>query len=305
MLTLWTYPKSLFSIERWKGVLRNKMKRVRGPASVVRSLSQGLTLLQYKFTVDTDQPADILHVITGTGTLREALRLKKAGKVSKLIAGPNIAISPLDEKRLLCHPDIDCVLVPCPWVRDFFISQAPLLKDKVKVWAAGVADPGEPPIPRSKRLQVLIYQKNGPQELLHSIMNDLSSRDIPFSVVHYGFFTQQDYYKKLESSACMIYLSESESQGLALHEAWMRDVPTLVWNRGYWQYGEYSWKDTKISAPYLTSECGMFFKGSEDFGNQLDKFTDEYAKFKPRMYSLEHFTDLATTKKYISIAHTL
>ncbi len=303
MLILWTYPKSIFSFERWKVYLKSAKNRVRGPASVARSLSTGLTECAFPFSIDTPikHSSDILHVVSGVDTLREAIALKKKGLIKTIIAGPTIAVTPLDHRKILCNPLIDTILVPSSWVRDFYLSEAPLLKSKIKIWAAGVVDPGEPPIPRSKRLQVLIYQKNAPDELLQSVMQQLSDNEIPFTVVHYGFFKQEDYYRKLESSAFMIYLSESESQGLALHEAWVRDVPTLVWNRGYWEYEDFSWKDSKISAPYMTASCGYFFQDAEDFGIQLTRLTDNYSRLRPRKYSLEHFTDTVATKKYLSI----
>ncbi|MEN9649270.1 MAG: hypothetical protein RL094_237 [Candidatus Parcubacteria bacterium] len=303
MLLLWTSPKSFFSLGRWKVYFRNIKNKVRGPASVVRSLSVGLQEQGVPFRMDTypTSPSDVVHVVSGVQTLKEALALKRKGAFRTLVAGPTITISPLDHKKLLDNPLIDMLIVPSPWVRDFYIYQIPSLKDKIKVWAAGVVDPGVPPIPRSKRLQVLIYQKNAPEELVKAVMNDLSARDIPFTVVHYGFFKQEDFYRKLESSAFMIYLSESESQGLALHEAWIRDVPTLVWNRGFWEHEDFYWKDTKISAPYLMASCGYFFKDESDFGTQLQKLTEHYSRLRPRAYSLEHFTDTVATKKYLTL----
>ena len=98
----------------------------------------------------------------------------------------------------------------------------------------------------------------------------------------------------------MIYLSESESQGLALQEAWIRNVPTLVWDGGYWQCGKYKWQGSS-SAPYLTKDCGMFFKGKEDFINKFETFLKNLPNFQPREYSLENFTDETATKNYLKI----
>jgi len=99
----------------------------------------------------------------------------------------------------------------------------------------------------------------------------------------------------------MIYLVESESQGLALAEAWLRNVPTFVWNRGYWQYGNYSWRDDKISAPYLTDECGLFFRDYNDFKEKLPLFLTKLSQFQPRKYALNNFIDVITTRKYLEI----
>ena len=93
----------------------------------------------------------------------------------------------------------------------------------------------------------------------------------------------------LANSKFMVYLTESESQGIALHEAWMAGVPTLVWNRGFYFYKGYRWQDEKIPAPYLTPECGSFFKDEIDFENRLGVFLKDYQNFAPRPYSLLNF----------------
>jgi hypothetical protein len=48
-----------------------------------------------------------------------------------------------------------------------------------------------------------------------------------------------------------IYLQTTETQGMALQEARMMNVPTFVWNRGYFKNKYLFWADSKISAPYL------------------------------------------------------
>ena len=84
----------------------------------------------------------------------------------------------------------------------------------------------------------------------------------------------------------------------------MRDVPTLVWNRGYWQYKQYKWQESS-SAPYLNDSCGMFFKNKDDFGNKLNIFIKNLPNFKPRKYSLENFTDKIPAQNYLKIINEI
>ena len=52
-----------------------------------------------------------------------------------------------------------------------------------------------------------------------------------------------------------VFMSRSESQGLALAEAWAMDVPTLVWQSPPGEPGSvFSLSDP---APYLTSDTGV------------------------------------------------
>lgn len=306
MLIIKTQPHNIFSFERLKGLFTSFKKGSRGPIAVLSSLERGLRELKTPYAIDIqpEHADDILHVISSPQAVREGIELKLERKIKKLIVGPTVAISPLDYGKLLCHPAIDTIIVPSAWVRDFYISEAPTLKNKIKVWASGVSDPGEPPVSRSKRQQVLVYQKNAPEELLNALSRELDDQGIPFTIIHYGFFKQEDYFRQLHSSAVMIYLSESESQGLALHEAWIRDVPTLVWNRGYWQYDHRTWQDPKISAPYLTDICGYFFKDSKEFKIKFNTLTEQYKKLRPREYSLLNFTDTISARKYLTIVNS-
>lgn len=103
----------------------------------------------------------------------------------------------------------------------------------------------------------------------------------------------------------MIYVGKSESQGLALHEAWMADVPTLVYNPKKWQTvsegKSYSWNDDSIAAPYLVEDTGMFWNDSDDFEQKWDEFISKLGKMKPREYSLKHFSDIISLQNLIGI----
>jgi hypothetical protein len=81
----------------------------------------------------------------------------------------------------------------------------------------------------------------------------------------------------------------------------MAGVPTLVWNRGYAQIGEYKVVDEQIAAPYLVKECGSFFKEIAEFGSALNDFLDGYSKFTPRDYSLQNFTVEKSAQNYLNI----
>jgi len=61
------------------------------------------------------------------------------------------------------------------------------------------------------------------------------------------------------------------------------------------------WIDEKISAPYLTYESGMFFKGIGDFSEKLSIFLHYKDKFSPQEYVLRQFTNEIATKKLLDI----
>ena len=240
----------------------------------------------------------IVYVNESAEALRDAIDLKKNGRISGIIAGPVIAVLPSEENGIMLDANIDLMPFPSVWTRDFWVAQAPQLAEKIKIWPAGVnSDCGL----SQKHDLFLVYYKSGPKTQLDYIINFLKQENIPYKVVRYGHYQKNDYFGLLARSKGMIYLSESESQGLALCEAWMRNVPTLVWNRGYWEYCGNKWFNDKISAPYLTKECGMFFAGKDDFEDKWRDFMGNLTSYQPRAYALENFTNTVSAKRFIDL----
>ena len=276
-----------------------------GPESVLDSLIRGFEQLKvnYHLNPKAKDISDIVCVISGVDALKWAIETKKHGKIKKIIAGPNIVITPEDAGGILLDEVIDLVIVPSQWVKDFYASFKPGFGKKIRVWAAGVENPKD--FKEELRQGCLVYKKNVDEELFDFIINYLKSQNINYQVIKYGRYKKEKYFEILNKVKFMIYLSESESQGLALQEAWIRNVSTLVWDRGYWQYKNYQWKDEKISAPYLTDECGMFFKGFNDFKEKFNIFISNLSNFKPREYSLRNFTDKVSVSNYLKIINEL
>ena len=300
---LYLYTEEFFFL----GKIKRKCKAVlgminRGPEAVARSLKRGLDALQkpYHLNSAAKQPSqeNIAVVLNGVKVLRWAIAQKRAGKIQKLVAGPNIVVTPLDYNYLITDPVVDIYLVPAQWSVDWWVSLIPTIKEKLAVWPAGVENRGELVNPQG---QVLILQKNAPLEVLNQVKRTLQKFNLLFAEITYGHFDSADYFRLLKKSKFMVYLSQSESQGLALHEAWMAGVPTLVWNRGFMQYRRWRWEEKKISAPYLSVECGRFFYGTVDFEETLTQFLENYHIYKPRAYSLRNFTDKISAQKFLQI----
>ena len=155
--------------------------------------------------------------------------------------------------------------------------------------------------PRTSSEKVIVFKKECPENIFQVVCTALNNQGIDYEVYEYGKFKKQEYLQTLSETKFLIYLQTSETQWIALHEAWMRDVPTLVWNRGYCEYKWNIWKDPHISAPYLTSECGMFFTSEEDFPETFHLFFQKLSLYSPRQYSLDDFTHKQTIAKLLSL----
>jgi hypothetical protein len=290
--------------------MKRKIKRILrvregGPQAVENSLIRGLTELNIPFKLNRPLvgPVDVICVLTGgVKALRWAIKQKHAGLAKKILAGPIIVITPNEDNWLVASPEVDAFVVPSQWVKNWWISFEPRLADKIKLWPSGVKDNGVCVKPAGN---ILIFQKNAPEDLNNFVASELSRRDLPFEIIKYGSFSSAQYLAALSRSRFMVYLSQSESQGIALFEAWMGGLPTLVWNRGFMINSAYRWEDDLISAPFLNKSLGMFFKGKDDFGRRLDDFLGVYKFFTPRRFSLEHFTDVASAARYLEILNSL
>ncbi len=292
-------PNNHFSKEFLKEVGRFLFKKARGPQAVNDSLMRGLKELNEPFFVNRKSPkldgSEIFFVNTSLDALKWLIELKKKGKIKMLIAGPNLVAFPNDHDKIILNKNIDYILFPSQWTKDFFCSKYKELEEKIKIWPAGVMTCE---LINEEKKEVLIFCKNN-KTLCAEIKSILEIRGDYFDILEYGKFKQNDYYKLLNKRKYLIYISESESQGIALQEAWMRNVPTFIWNRGYCQIGTEKWFNEKISAPYLNEKCGLFFKDIDDFKNKLHNFLN--SDFSTRDYCLNNLSDKKSAEIFLEI----
>ena len=286
-----------------KSLVKFLFGQKRGPRVVMESLLRGLRELNYSFLLNPSSSAidfdDVVLVNESLAALRWGIKAKKAGRIKKLIAGPNLVVAPTDAGGVLMDDCIDLVLVPSEWVKNFYATFKPNWEPKIQAWAAGLVIPASP---SAERDLCLVYKKTVDKNLFEQIINFLSSQSIKYKVIRYGHYRRSHYFKLLTRSQCLIYLQETESQGMALAEAWMRGVPTLVWNRGYWDYAGHYWKDEKAGAPYLSDACGMFFKDADDFKRQWSVFKSKISGYAPRDYAIKNFSNEIAAKNFLNLA---
>ena len=289
----------------FKKYIKNHVFYYGGPQAVLGSLIRGFDKLKvdYQLNPRTQDISDIVCVVSGVNALKWAIKAKKKGKIKKIIAGPNLVITPNDAEGILLNETIDLVIVPSQWVKDFYASFKLGFGERIRVWAAGVEIP---PQSKEKREECLIYKKSVDKNLFNFILKYLKSQNVNYKIIEYGRYKRERYFEILSKVKFMIYLQEVESEGIALLEAWIRNVPTFVWNRGYFEYKKVAKKVFgNISAPYLAKECGMFFKDFNDFKEKLPFFLADINQFKSREYAIKNFSDEVTAKNYLEIIKEL
>jgi hypothetical protein len=207
-------------------------------------------------------------------------------------------VHPDDAGKILRNNNIDIIIVPSSWVKSFYSTIAPEMKNKIAIWPAGVSLPKRST--KEKVWDFLIYNKISNNSLGSSIVEILSASGYSYKVLQYGQYSQQEYYSLLERSKYEIYLSNSESQGLAMFEAWARGVPTLVWEKGKFQNNSAEILG-QISCPYLSKGAGLSFMDIREFSEKLAIFIRQ--SFDPRSYVESYFTNKICAQKYCDIIY--
>ena len=143
-ITLLTLSPNISFLKRFylwfREYIKNHFFHYGGPSAVLESLIRGFNILDinYQLNPKAKNISSIVCVISSVDALKWAIKAKKQGQIKKIIAGPNIVITPEDVESILLDETIDLVIVPSQWVKDFYASFRPSFGEKIKVWAAGV-----------------------------------------------------------------------------------------------------------------------------------------------------------------------
>lgn len=273
-----------------------------GHPAVSRSLVTGLKRIGASFNfnpVKLEEVGEMVVVLSSVEALKQAILWKKSGKISKLLAGPNLMELPNDHGNILASPEIDAVLVPSQMAAEIYEKFSPTLKGRIKVWYAGVDEAyWKPPASKGKKQEVLVYWKNAPKTLGIYAERLLKKYGFELRRIVFGRYTKSQYKRVLSKSAFAVFLSVTETQGLALVEAWAMGVPTLVWNPKIEHYYIKNLQTT--AAPYLSESTGREWKEL----SELEQLLEDQGWLKvcqPRQWVLQHMTDEKSAKMLLEL----
>jgi hypothetical protein len=281
----------------------------RGPSAVAKSLTHGLDLLGAQYDVNPRRVSRVetLGVLSGLDALAEGIALRRCGVAGRLIAGPNLVVLPSEAEELMSAREIESCLVPSAWVKELYERDCAALAGRVVIWPAGV-DAGywSPPAgaqPAGRHAVVfrkaVTGQANASDREVQEACALLGARGFATTLLRYGTFTPRAYRRILRSSELVVYLGASESQGLALVEAWSANVPTLVR-----RFEELRYQGRVIrcsAAPYLSPNTGAFFADLQELGSLLDRWAELRASFEPRAWVLANMTDEVCARSYLAL----
>lgn len=274
---------------------------------VTRSLIDGFNALGVDFNYNPSYSTigDTVIILSNIQAIYQCIELKQKGKIKKILAGPNLVILPFDHNRILTHPAIDRCIVPSDWVKIAYEACEPLLKGRIGVWFAGVdVNYWNPISPKVENSNVLVYWKTEPESFCNQVELLLRSYGWNPIRVRYGNYNSLHFKNLLEQSRFAVFISITESQGLALAEAWSMNVPTLVWNNGNLAYQGFIF--SVVSAcPYLTKSTGKEWKTLNELEEILKNYLLHEKSFNTRDWTLNYMSDRVSAQCILKIIDSI
>jgi len=283
----------------WKAVFKNR--KVGGSVSIPRTLSETLTKMNEEFLYNPETlPKKIkdVWIFKDVRILKKAIQWKKEGKIDKLIVGPFICNHPSEYNQITLSKEIDSLVFFSEWHKVMFEHYSSPLKNAT-IWFSGVDINKWKPSNIVKQ-KCLIYYKTPNSKLLNVVYNKLNQSNIEPILLKYGSYTPEGYKTALDQAQFCIFISVTETQGVALLESWSMNVPTLVWNSAIWEYQGFKYEKAS-SCPYLNSKLGLDFKGIKDFEITFDSFLNKINDFTPREIVSNNFKTTDSAERFIKI----
>lgn len=242
-------------------------------------------------------------VLSGVEATEWAVCAKTRGKIDMLAVGPNVVVRADENNSLIADQQIDKIIVPSTWVAGSYVQQVSTVKSRIVVWPVGI-NLDDWPVGKSKdsrERKILVYQKNADKDFFSDVKS-LVAKYATVVTIEYGCHSQNEYRKVLAEVDAAVFLSKSESQGIALLECWAMDVPTLVWQPNSleingWRFGSFS------SAPYLSMETGVRWHNLSQLTQEIKRLSSRRVNFSPREWVEKNMTDTIQAEKLVNILY--
>ena len=273
----------------WRAVFRLRAvgaSMIMPEQAVQGLLDLGCSVVRNDF--ETKRRHEVAWVYKDPRALRWALMAKASRRIGKILAGPMIVSLPTEADSILMEEGVDAWLFFSSWYRDLFLREVSEAHPSY-VSFAGVDAEYWKPAPARDRFEVLIYRKTMETEIYPAVLGALERRSMPIRLIQYGSYEVDEYREALRSARAAIFISRTETQGLAMFEAWSTNVPTLHWDPGEMHYQGRVLPGAS-SCAYLSPACGRRFEGIEQMEDELDALLAESAGLTPRETVLRHFT---------------
>ena len=268
------------------GIWHTQIDRMCGCWKVVYNTIDGIRQLGHEVVENTH------------GVLNGCVQ-RKAGDACgpKCVMGPETMVLPSEYPEMFSQ--YKYWAQPSQWCVDYF-KEFPVTRNvELNPWAVGVDTDKFTP-DKSPKFDCLIFYKNvtkqTPESRIKEVRKALNDIGQTHRTVVYGKYKQDDFITLLNQCRYCVWLCGSESQNIAIMEAWSMDVPTYIWDERMFSYSNYTFEGAS-SAPYFDVECGV----KRTDLKLLPDFTANIPHYSPRNFMLNNHTLKHGASQYIDI----
>ena len=116
----------------------------------------------------------------------------------------------------------------------------------------------------------------------------------------YGKYQKVEYKAALNLSDFAIFISRSETQGIALLEAWAMNIPTFIWDPHFMIYKERVYSQVS-AAPYLSDQTGVEWFEPDQLKFIVNIWEKGGFKFSPRKQVIACFADKICAQSLLNL----
>jgi len=276
------------------GLWTKTPNQIVGCKKVVDNLKKGFNELHQEYV--ENQIGDVNGCIHGG-----VLALQRLELPEKTLIGPEIMVLPSENQSYWLKYDNWCQ--PSRWVVDYMKEFRETRTANFYVWPTGIDTEEFKPQPKIDEYDCFIYYKNvtkqTPVYKLDAVKKYLDNRGLKYNVIIYGQYQERQLKDLCQRSKFAIFLTGTESQGIAYMEVLASGVPIFVFEEKEFSYYGYKFTNKNVSAaPYFDERCGA---KAFDLSDLDHYFLDNLNNFKPRDYIMENHTCAKGAQKYIDI----
>jgi len=283
---------------------------VGGPNKVIFNTLKGFDLIGYPYVLNKNINNYKYNWIHDS---KKAL-IEAAVKKIPAIVGPNLFVLPKDFPRLMPSIKHCLYLHPSNWCIDVW-KKLGYADAKLSSWPSGI-DTERFNLNREKvnPKQVMVYFKRRDPAILELVKKKLIDNGFEPKVVVYGQYNEQDFIETIRNSSFAVWITISESQGIALQETLSTGCPIIVFNvkslfeavvgKNY-IFPERLRNVPASSAPYFDNRCGIIIDDLVFLDAKIKEMSSKIHMYKPREFILENLSLEKMAIKLISFFNHL
>lgn len=211
---------------------------------------------------------------------------------SKVLVGPLFTTEQFNNliKYVEKHEFIN-ILIPSESAKNSLVNELNIKVDKKRILVFPIGIESKKNIKYKKNIrneECLIYFKNRLDIELEQVTNFLEAKGIQYRIMKYGQYENKKLKLYSKTNKYGILLCGTESQGFAVQEMMLQNLPLYVWDKktGYFEGNLIS--GTSVSL--WNDLCGAKVENFEDFKLNFENFLNNLNTYQPQKLINENLT---------------